>query len=476
MRSDLEKMPLDARLGLLSMVLFHGVSCAKATPVLSSELHPEARPAALLAAHASSDASPADASPEADAAEARIDPDGNDDPYDPGSGPVPGSGRFVRVGLPPLGLQRICDMRPHEGRLVMAHANQPLGTDGATLTAFRPDDPRRPFAVVFDWNRPGEPSKGGGAGQGFLRVHAIDGRLFVPDADPPYAGLGAVDGATEGYVFISDSRGAFAPSRPPNHGLPVAPTEDRAGVGILPRAYHVIDVIKVRGHLYASTGSVPPKARAWSGPSPGALHVASPDLKRWTFDLSFPVPYPGGVWRLTYMVRFRDRLYAGIQDYEGTSPFDYVVLKPGPEARALSQGDLSPVRVTTDGAAFTLRWYADRGVLYWIAGSRGGEVKLRSTRDGDFWDVIELPEGVGRPTDIKRFRDGLVVLTERALLSLEGTHARIVAGSPEKKTPFVLNDIFCSAPLAVLGGQLYAGGQRGGALYRLDTDADAGSP
>src|SRR5262249_15165169 len=146
---------------------------------------------------------------------------------------------------------------------------------GATITRYRSEDEKRPFTVAFDWNRPGEPTKGGGAGQGFVRVHAIDGRLFVADADPPYGGLGVVDWGTEGYVFISDDKGAFAPPRAP-HFKPPGPPElrldadagARPGAGVLPRAYHVLDVIKYRGAFYASTGSVPPKERAWNGPSP----------------------------------------------------------------------------------------------------------------------------------------------------------------------------------------------------------------
>ena len=149
----------------------------------------------------------------AGAGQTQIDADGNDDVEDPGTGSAPASGRFEKVGTPPLALTRICDLTAFGDALYAAHANQPLGTDGATITRYRPSDTKRPFAVAFDWNRPGEPTKGGGAGQGFLRVHDIGGRLFVPDADPPYNGLGLVEYGTEGYVFVSDRTGAFAPPR-----------------------------------------------------------------------------------------------------------------------------------------------------------------------------------------------------------------------------------------------------------------------
>ncbi len=402
------------------------------------------------------------------------DPDGNDDATT-GSDTTTAlyeRATFTAVGKPPLGLSRICDLRAFGGKLHAAHANQPLGTDGATITTYRPDDVKTPFSVAFDWNRFGEPTKGGGGGQGFLRVHAIDGRLFVPDADPPYGGLGAVDHGTEGYVFISDRNGAFARARYPHAGLPGLPdTEGRAGASVLPRAYHVLDVVKFRGHLYASTGSVPPDARAWSGPSPGALHVAKPDLSRFTYALGFPSPYPGGVWRLTYLTRFRDKLYAGIQDYDGRSPFDYAQFTLPEGHDVLSEADAVGKRVTDLGAAFTLRWYTDHGTLYWIAGTHDGAISLRKTTNGETWDTVDLPKGVGRPSDIVRFRGHLVVLAERGLVALDvGLAPRILAtvSDATKKSPFGIDDILCAAPLAVLDDALYAGGQRGAVLYRVD--------
>jgi hypothetical protein len=411
-------------------------------------------------------------------APAQLDPDGDDDPEDPGTGTLPTSGHFERVGIPPLSLQRICDLTPFRGSLYAAHANQPLGTDGATVTRYAPARPvdggraRSPFRVAFDWNRPGEPTSGGGAGQGFLRVHAIDGRLFVPDADPPYDGFGISEHGTEGYVFVSDASGAFAKATGEHLRPPGVPTPDGgAGAAVLPRAYHVLDTIKFRGRLYASTGSVPPKERAWRGPSPGALHVANASLSRFTYEVDYPYPWQNGVWRLGFMVRFKDRLYAGIQDYDGREPNDYVMFSPPPDSTSLGHEDVHPRRVSATGAEQTLRWYADRGKLYWITLSRaGGEGTLRVTEDGDAWHEIALPEGAGRPSDIARFRDGLVLLAERGLFRVDGDVVTPIARVTEKKTPFVVSDFFCSAPIAVFEGHLYAGGQQNGALYRLAED------
>jgi hypothetical protein len=427
-------------------------------------------------------------------ARAQIDEDGNDDPEDPGEGAAPTSGKFEKVGTPPLALTRICDLTPFGDALYMAHANQPLGTDGATITRYRPSDDKRPLAVAFDWNRIGEPTKGGGAGQGFARVHAIGGRLFVADNDPPYNGLGLVEYGTEGYVFVSDKNGAFAPPRAPHYRPPGPPDllhdDGRPGAGVLPRAYHVLDVVRFRGAYYASTGSVPPTERAWAGPSPGAMHRANADGSRWIYETDYPYPYKNGVWRLTFMVRFKDRLYAGIQDYDGREPNDYLYYAPADDVKnvpaegdagpppILRRDDVHPVRVTPRGAAGTLRWWVDTRAtphrLYWIAWGSDG-VNIRVTTDGDTWARVALPEGAGRPTDVTRFRDAVVVLAERGLYRIDEKDPEAVATpiatveESAKKSPFEVGDFFCVAPIAVFQNVLYAGGQRGGTLYRLAT-------
>jgi hypothetical protein len=408
----------------------------------------------------SADASSApDSDPPAIAADE--EPDGDDDPSDPGDAPLPADLRFERVGRPPLALQRICDLTPLGDALYASHANQPLGTDGATITRYRPDDAKHPFSVAFDWNRPGEPTKGGGAGQGFLRVHAIGGRLFVPDTDPPYAGFGLSDHGTEGFVFVSDDEGRFAPAAQPGHRPP-------STAGIVPRAYHVIDVVRFRGRDYASTGSVPPGERAWRGASPGALHVANEGDRRWIYEVDYPFPWKDGVWRLTYLVRFRGSLYAGIQDYDGREPNDYVVFSPPKDADHLRHEDMHAVRVTDGGAALTLRWFAHSHRLWWIALERGGRgATLRVTGDGETWSVVPLPADAGSPTDVASYRGAVVALTEWGLWRVDVDPPVRLAAVSAKRSPFPVDDAFCAAPLAVFRGDLYAGDQRDGALWRI---------
>ncbi len=460
-----------------------GLGCnAPATPLGpgSSTAEPPGAASPRDASVEGTGASDEDAGTEA-AAPSQIDPDGDDEPVETGTGAPPAHGRFTRVGRAPMSLWRICDLTPFRGALYAAHAVEPLGADGATISRYVAPDASRPdagagtFSVAFDWNRPGEPTKGGGGGQGFLRVHAIRfagvERLFVTDADPPYGGLGILDHGTEGYVFLSDAEGTFAKPRWPGHRPPAFPTlEGASGASVIPRAYHDLDVIRFRGHLVASTGAVPPDARAWQGPSPGALHFASTDLSRFTYVTDFPFPYPGGVWRLTYLVRFHDRLYSGIQDYDGRSPWDYAYFDPPRGSDTIGRADAHGVSVSNFEGTNTLRWYADDGRLYWIAWQRDGDVVLRVTTDGDTWTRVFLPPEAGRPTDITRWRGALFVLTEHALLRLGGPDGApsLVADIPDEKSPFELKDLFCAAPLAVYGNRLYAGGQRDGALYVLD--------
>jgi hypothetical protein len=409
---------------------------------------------------------------------AQLERDGNDDVEDPGTGTLPAAGTFEKVGTPPLALDRICDLTPLGDSLYAAHARSPLASDGATITRYTPGA-KKPFTVAFDWNRPGERKWGGGAGQGFLRVHAIDGRLFVPDSDPPYNGLGIVEKGTEGYVFVSTIDGTFPRARMPGHRPPGDPDlSEPAGAGgaaVLPRAYHVLDVMKFRGGLFASTGSVPPTERAWHGPSPGALHRANKGGARWLYEVDYPFPYQDGVWRLTFMVRFRDRLYAGIQDYDNREPNDYIVIEPPatePTPAVLTHEQLRAVRVTDTGAAGTIRWWVDSAAspprLYWLAWDRG-EIVIRFTTDGDAWQTLDVPAGAGRPSDITRFRDGVVVLTEHGLWKVDGTRLATtpIAEVKGKPSPFEVSDLFCAAPLSVFRNELYAGGQHGGTLYKL---------
>ncbi len=446
------------RAAYLASPLFAVVACRGAAPPVHSEQSPR------LAAHQSApDVGLADAAtvapkPTPPSAPAQLEPDGNDEGIET-QAVLPARGKFVKVGRHFASLQRTCDLRAFGGKLYAAHATRPLMFSGATITRYHPGEQR--FELMFDWNRPGQPVKGGGAGQGFLRVRAIDGRLYVPDADPPYLGLGMTRFGTEGYIFVSGAEGKFAPARRPGFLPPALSKDGKAGSFVLPGALHVFDVIRFRGRLYASTGSV---LKDWSksGASPAALHVSA-DSGLWKVAATHPDPPVRGSWRFRYLIRFKDRLYAAVTDFDGRDGVDYVVYAPSREQTELGKG--RAVQVTRPGGASTVRWFADGGRLYWIV--YGG---LLVSSDGQSWTAVKLPQAAGQPTDLARVGNALLVLTEHALLRLEKDGARAVASMPGKKSPFRFKDATCAAPLAVLGGHVYAGGQRRGALYRLEPD------
>jgi hypothetical protein len=186
-----------------------------------------------------------------------------------------------------------------------------------------------------------------------------------------------------------------------------------------------------------------------------------------TYQVDYPFPWQSGVWRLTFLVRFRDRLYAGIQDFDGREPNDYVMFTPPSDAQIVTRDDVHGVRVTPGGAALTLRWYADAGHLWWVVLERDGAGTLRVTSDGDNWRVVPLPPEAGRPSDVVRFGDAVVALAEGGLWRVDVQPPALVARIDSRKTPFVVSDAFCSAPLAVFRGELYAGGQLDGSLWKL---------
>ncbi len=400
------------------------------------------------------------------AAQEPTEPDGDGARDDPGPRVAPSFGHFERVGRHWGSLTRICDLQPHGAGLYAAHATKPLGWDGASITRYAPDD-KVAFSLAFDWNRPGEPSKGGGAGQGFLRLRSLHDRLFAPDADPPYLGLGVRSGI-EGYVFVSDQSGRFAQSRRPGHRPPRAATADRAGVALVPDAYHLFDVIEYQGRVYASTG-----ARGPGDSAPGALMVSTDGL---AFEVAARYPEAPGAaaWRLTYMVRFQGALLTGVEVLGGRGP-DYVRWEAPTTDVALMADHATPMYLTPSGGRATLRWYAHGRRLYWImAGALG--VQLGVSDDGRGWSLVSLPEGAGAPLDLAQFGNTLVLLTEYRLLALRDPGHLIELARLEAPSPFALSDHYCAAPLAVFQGQLYAGGQRKGELYRFVPEVSGRGP
>jgi hypothetical protein len=348
----------------------------------------------------------------------------------------------------------------------MAHATQPLGLGGASITRYTPDA-KVPFSLAFNWNREGEPERGGAGGQGFLRVRQLDGRLYVPDADPPYLGLGLATGI-EGYLFASDQQGVFAAARNPGHLPPRQPTSERAGAFILPGVLHGFDVVRFRGKLYASSSAaIPPNGNAKS--SPGSLLTPAAEPGPWQVAFTYAGAPGEESVRLSYMTRFRDRLYVAISPLYGFDEHDFVVIAPPREATTFSNSDAKAVRVTPSGGAHTLRWFTDRGRLYWITIDRNG-VSLRVSDDGEHFRALALPAEAGAPSDLLRSGERLLLLAEHGLYELDGETARLRVPIADAKTPFKVDDGYCAAPLAVFQGNLYAGDQLRGNLLKVVAD------
>jgi hypothetical protein len=395
----------------------------------------------------------------------QLDPDGNDEATE-GAVALPERGHFEKVGRHWAALQRVCDFAVLDEALYMAHATKPLGLGGASITRYSPDA-KVPFSLAFNWSREGEPEQGGAGGQGFLRLRAIDGRLYVPDADPPYLGLGLATGI-EGYLFASDRHGAFAGPRMPGHLPPRFPSGERAGAFVLPGVLHGFDVIRYRGKLYASSSAaIPPNGTAPS--SPGTLLTPADKPGIWKVAFNYAGAAGEASVRLSFMTRFRDRLYVAISPLYGLDRHDFVVIAPPREATTFSDADAQPRRVTPQGGAHTLRWYADAGRLYWLTIGPEG-VALRVTEDGDHFRLLSLPPEAGNPGDVLRVGPHLLVLAEHGLYELSGDRFELRAAIPDAKTPFKLDDGYCAPPLVAFRGSLYAGDQLRGNLWRLVAD------
>jgi len=394
----------------------------------------------------------------------QLDPDGNDEEAVTGV-VVPELGHFEKVGRHWAALQRVCDFAVLGNALYLAHATQPLGLGGASVTRYAPQD-KQPFSLAFNWNREGEPERGGGAGQGFLRLRQLDGRLYVPDADPPYLGLGMATGI-EGYVFVSDKTGAFSAARMPGHLPPRAATSARSGTVVLPGGLHDFDVIRYRGKLYASTSAaIPPNGNAKT--SPGTL--LTPNAKEsapWQVAFTYAGAPGEESVRLGYMVRYRDRLYVAISPLYGLDRHDFLVISPPRERATFDSADARAVTVL--GGTHTLRWYADAGRLYWITIDSNG-VELRATDDGEHFRLLALPPGAGHPSDILRVGSQLVVLAEHGLYELLDDRFVLRAPISDAKTPFKVDDGYCAPPLVAFQGSLYVGDQVRGNLWKLVAD------
>jgi hypothetical protein len=146
-----------------------------------------------------------------------------------------------------------------------------------------------------------------------------------------------------------------------------------------------------------------------------------------------------------------------------------VVLSPPRERSAIVQDDARALQATTHGGAHTLRFYTDRGKLYWITIGRDGAA-LRESDDGERFRTVPLPPDAGAPSDVLRVGEHLLVLTENGLYERDGERFELRAPAPAGKPPFKVDDGYCAAPLVAFQGSVYAGDQQRGNLWKLVND------
>jgi hypothetical protein len=67
-------------------------------------------------------------------------------------------------------------------------------------------------------------------------------------------------------------------------------------------------------------------------------------------------------------------------------------------------------------------------------------------------------------------------MTEQGLWRVDVDPPVAVARVDGKRTPFVVDDAFCAAPLQVFRGELYTGSQRDGSLWKIVATTAAAAP
>ena len=363
--------------------------------------------------------------------------------------------RFEAVEDPPASAHPVvCDLVGFDGALFASHATEIIDRTGSRIHRYDPSAPAgRRWQLAFDYDRDGA------GGQGLSRLRVIGGRLYAVDSDSTSAGFFDLsDGFVEAYLFVSDEKGRFAPVR----GYQ-APPATRALAG----CFHAFDVISFGGALLA-TGGTAMRGEGGRPRYPGGLWWGEPDgagalLPRWALGLGV------GVVRPPYLHRLGGRLYVGFQNNERRARFDLAVL-----GGDLAASDNEPVlgRVTPEGGWLTRRFASGEGTLYWLASGyrrasdRRPATLFRST-DGRAFQVVALPAGAGEPQDLVVVRGGVVVLASGGLYAApRGGAVRRLAPAPPGDH-FGHFETFCSAPLAVVDQELYAGSTRDGRIYRI---------
>jgi hypothetical protein len=314
---------------------------------------------------------------------------------------------FVEKGSP--GHPVITDLEVFRDRLYVTTSVNPLGDFGASV--FHTTDGAT-FTRVLD-----DPSS-----QGYLRIRAIDDRLYVPDGDP--------NGYDPSYVYISSNGDDFTRST-------------------VTGSVHTFDVIRYNGDYLTSNGMMSGAGSLCRSPDAG--------LSPWTEVVSTSFS------RLKYMAQAHGRLFAAKRAVGSTA--DYVTWTSDISAP-------TPVDAVS-GEAITWRWYAtSSGRLFWSLAA-GSTLSVMYTDDGETW--IQVPTLSGEfVSDFAELDGNLYVLASSGLLgSTDETHFTPIAPSPSPETfgpvavPGGYNAEAC-ASMTLYGDHLWAGSSNNGHLYRVE--------
>lgn len=323
----------------------------------------------------------------------------------------PPSGGFVRVGTPSSQQHVIPDLEVFRGRLYLTTAANPLMHRGASLWSTQDGNT---FARLID-----QPMS-----EGFLRVRALGGALFVPEADPP--------GYEGGRVWISRDGEQFTPTT-------------------VPAVVHTYDVANFAGHLLSSNGAAD---------GSGGLFRWSPNEETWSRIAE------AGSRRLQYMVEYRGRLY--VSKTLSGAPTDFLVWSDDLATLPQVSKDVVP------GEAHTWRWYVSgRNCLFWSHWSAEGGHEVRYTDDGESWALV--PELSGQfASDFAELDGHLYVLAASGLWgSRDHTHFEqlIQSTGPFPFAPVVEGDrmnVEAMASMTSYRDALWCGSSRDGSLYRVE--------
>lgn len=234
---------------------------------------------------------------------------------------------FVYKGKPSGGLNVIGDMEVFNGKVYLTNAQNPLGEWGAKLWSTTDG--------VSYTNHIDDSTS-----QGYIRIKVIDGKMYVPDADPNGLDPGVIYTSTDGTTFTKT---------------------------FVTGAVHTFDVVKFMNKIFCSNGM---------GSGTGGL-CKFDGTGTWS---SVSTSLFG--FRHKYMVAFNSKLF--IANRQTGSGVDYFRYDGDPDSASAAQVD-----AVNDGAggsnSSTVRWFvSSKGKLYWSV-MVGQTLGVMYSDDGMTW-------------------------------------------------------------------------------------------